>query len=1095
MISHICGMNFHWKRGWGPVIVAIANMVAAATLPAADLLPPESAMARNREGHCLLILNPLEHGRDIQLGGWRMEELKALPTEEVPPLPCGAGALAITGRSTATNGKGDCPVLERPEGDLRQVGLWIHLTEDANIKDVGFHFFDAEGEALLITCPADWTGWRWVEFDLHGGTAVPAYSQEGKNGTVDAPVGGLHLAWFTRNTGEFRLAADGLLGLSDIPSGTASVDCRLSVPSAVDPGTPLAALAIVYNFTDAPAACEVSLSVQQDSQYFNAPSPDPRHGTDHTSRAKSWVEYDGKRIDDDSLTNPDAFEGHATPWINNHFTEAFQVVDLGQVREINHLVYESGDANWAWKLDVAASADGQKYLPAEGLQGIDLHGRHGRIELPMRAPLKARFLRLRYHADGEVKPIFRMGRALHVYDGLADEAMTLPAVGPVVGEVSVSVQVPPRSPAVVPLCPVQSLPTGGYFVGVRTRIGDETKIAYEHCSAFAAPEPHTPAFASRFGVNSGDMTLAPAMRGVGMGWVRFENMKWPMCSPEPGVYRFDGTVQPWVVNHDLIFKTYRDNGLDILPYLFQVPAALGTAPPEVQGGRRQCYPPKDLSLYGEFVFQTVARYGAKTHPAEALLSPDKVSGLGYWKVVELWNEPNLNDPRWGAWVGTMAQYYEMFRYGAEAARRADPGILVSNAGFAGMTFELVDTLRRHRYPDGKTPLDFCDIVNVHYYSGRVPPEIASVDTNVQRDAGAKGERFFEDDLKELVEWRDMHRPQAQLWLTETGYDTAGPKGIGERLQAARIPRVVMLQLAAGIDKVFIYREKGSNPVFYGASGLIREDNTRNPSYATVGTMIRMLDGVKPDGALRLPSPDPNVILTLWQAEDGPVLTAWTVQGASPLGLDLGECTVTDAFGAVRQVRVGTDFAFGDFPAYIAGWGEAPALERLVAETKRGAEARQAERQAMARRRALLFDFGSREHVGVFRGLGLPRWFTPVVAGDVFSKGGFGFAPGPAAKDQDTHWVSDRIERDSVRVEPGTRFAFAAPAGRFTLRVLADASVAWQLNVGGLPTPLSCACEPGRKETVVDLQLAQPTTLELGASHGISLFSLVLAEVP
>ena len=40
------------------------------------------------------------------------------------------------------------------------------------------------------------------------------------------------------------------------------------------------------------------------------------------------------------------------------------------------------------------------------------------------------------------------------------------------------------------------------------------------------------------------------------------------------------------------------------------------------------YPPTDMSKYGEFVFQAVARYGSKKHPPAELLTNDKISGLG-----------------------------------------------------------------------------------------------------------------------------------------------------------------------------------------------------------------------------------------------------------------------------------------------------------------------------------------------------------------------------------------------------------------------------------------------------------------------------------
>src|SRR5690606_1513331 len=108
--------------------------------------------------------------------------------------------------------------------------------------------------------------------------------------------------------------------------------------------------------------------------------------------------------------------------------------------------------------------------------------------------------------------------------------------------------------------------------------------------------------------------------------------------------------------------------------------------------------------------------------------------------------------------------------GAEAVKKADPHAVVVSPGFAGATAEIVDQLRLHTYADGVRPLDLVDVLSVHFYSGRTPPEIATADVN-----NAQGyEVSFVEHLKRLVEWRDRHKPGAPIWMTETGYDTGGP---------------------------------------------------------------------------------------------------------------------------------------------------------------------------------------------------------------------------------------------------------------------------------------------------------------------------------
>jgi hypothetical protein len=230
--------------------------------------------------------------------------------------------------------------------------------------------------------------------------------------------------------------------------------------------------------------------------------------------------------------------------------------------------------------------------------------------------------------------------------------------------------------------------------------------------------------ARRFGINSSDPSrwMAENMRRAGFGYVRFENAKWMMYMPSPDGVAFDGSVGPWHVNHDAILSGYQSVGMHVLPYVFQVPTWAQNAP---EGAKNPYnYPPKNNADYGEAIFQIVARYGNNKVDPSLLKSDDKKTGLGWINAVELWNEPNLNDPGWGPWVGTMEQYFETMRAGVEGARRADPKLPVTSAGWAGINLETVGQMAEYKYADGKTPLDLVDVINVHFYSGRDEPEIA-----------------------------------------------------------------------------------------------------------------------------------------------------------------------------------------------------------------------------------------------------------------------------------------------------------------------------------------------------------------------------------
>ncbi|MBN1418520.1 MAG: hypothetical protein JXP34_07055, partial [Planctomycetes bacterium] len=110
-----------------------------------------------------------------------------------------------------------------------------------------------------------------------------------------------------------------------------------------------------------------------DAALFPLPPPDSVHGSDHALGARSWTEADGKVIEEGSLTDGKDWTSAETDWIRDHFEEAFQSIDLGRVRRITHMTWQSGDANWVAKVDVSASIDGGSFAPVPSLQGVEVY--------------------------------------------------------------------------------------------------------------------------------------------------------------------------------------------------------------------------------------------------------------------------------------------------------------------------------------------------------------------------------------------------------------------------------------------------------------------------------------------------------------------------------------------------------------------------------------------------------------------------------------------------------------------------------------------------------------------------------------------------
>lgn len=613
------------------------------------------------------------------------------------------------------------------------------------------------------------------------------------------------------------------------------------------------------------------------------------------------------------------------------------------------------------------------------------------------------------------------------------------AAPPVVGEPvlarKVGIPVPVGETVEVALVN-RPLTTGAYWVGVRASSGDVVrKVAANH---YVFP----PALAtlpedSPFGMNGADFDYPAFNRKLGVGWMRFENLKWNMSMPEPGRYAFDGSVAPWRVDHDTYLRKCRELGMKVLPYTFQTPKWLSRAP---EGTKKniQGHPPKDFATYGEMMFQLAARYGRVKHPAAELKSSDGLSGLGLLDVYQLWNEPNLEGPDWAPWVGSMAEYFEIFRLGAEGVKRGDPSARVATAGMAGIAVERVDGLYRHVYADGKRPVDFADIVCVHYYSGRQQPEVATLDRNATRTGDAEpGAPTYPESLRQLMDWRDDFAPGKPIWLTETGNDVGGPMGLGEWEQGAKIPRVTMLALAAGIEKVFIYRERGSTPAQHAGAGLMRDDDTYRASWFTFATLIRQFVGVAPGRAWRIAHPDPDVWVHVWMRDGKPFVTAWTLGKETDLGLDLGKCEVVDAFGHAMR-REAKTLRLGAYPQYLGAIGRPEALVAPVKAAQQQEAARQAARRRDAARRALLFDFGSKEHVAV-ETIGRVRVFQPVLAADRHDPArGWGFEGKDGARDFSSHWIADPLRKDRVRLQAGSAFRLRVEAGRYRVSLQAAA---------------------------------------------------------
>ncbi|MEI6167106.1 MAG: hypothetical protein WCS52_07915 [bacterium] len=991
------------------------------------------------------------------IGAWNIDKARTALATGIEP-KVGNAVVEMSGIARIKGGKGDAVVYEGTLPGCQRLSVWLYLKPESNVSEIGLQIKDAKGERLSCLVPADWTGWKLLEINPAKDVFKPSYEQKDQDGKVDLPLSAVNLVWFTKEAGPTSVGVDGLTALTELRPGEAGVKLLEAGSLVAEPGLPLSARLMAENLDGVARTVSLHYTLQANPTFNDSPPPDPVLGFDHALGCVNTFTVDGEEKGPAKLCDGDDNSCVEAPW-GSGYKEATALIDLGVSRNISAVHYVAGDANWIWKADVLTSVDGVTFTPVAVLQRFDIHKKWNQQVLPWPAqPVPARWLKFRFHNDGKETNCIRLPVSVMVYDGAANDRLEVPHTGEQIAEGNGSATLPPHDFAEVMLTGTVPVPPGAYLLGLDAEVGGRKEVRWTPYLVRPATEADT-AQTGRFGINASDVALATEMRRCGFGWVRFENAKWQMFCTAKDKYAFDGSVDPWNVDQNKIYSTYQGLGMKVLPYVFQPPAWASSAPKEITKNRAG-YPPVNNADYGDAVFQLVAWAGsAKVDPAK-LLTPDKQTGTKLINAVELWNEPNLNDPGWGPFVGTMPQYFEVMRAGAEGARRADPALPVSSGGLAGISLEVVGQLASYKYQDGKTPLDFVDIINVHFYSGREEPEICGWDPNVNRAGHVTGGHTYPEEIEDLVAWRDQVKPKAEIWLTETGNDVGGPIGRTERYQAAKVPRAVMLALAAGVEKVFVYREKGSTPTQHAGAGLLRNDLTVRPQWFTVATMIRQLQGFE-GKALRLPSADPKVWMFLWKTGTRQLITAWRYEGTEPLGIDLGKASVCDAFGRVTEVKETAGVVLSEMPVYITLAGSTPAYEKLLKEAAATREKHRGERAALTAVTTRLFDFGpAGQRLGMLKGYGLPRWYTPVGKGDVWDEArGYGFVL-PVTQDLERRWVHDPLERDSCKLNADNAFKFILPAGQFTVRVSAE-------PIGGTPTEVILKTAAGAQSRTVD----------------------------
>lgn len=263
--------------------------------------------------------------------------------------------------------------------------------------------------------------------------------------------------------------------------------------------------------------------------------------------------------------------------------------------------------------------------------------------------------------------------------------------------------------------------------------------------------------------------------------------------------------------------------------------------------------PHSYKEHADHMFQYAARYGS-TEVADELLkladNQPRISGLGYIRYLENWNEPD------GDWDGPDAEFSpeelaamgSADRDGHESSmgttygvKNADPNIKLVMGGTAGQSIDYIERMRTWSMESRADKTFIYDVINVHKYTWNESPE----------DGGIK------ELMQSIVDYRDQFLPDVEVWITEFGWDSGESDtkfsclSIGtydkEEVQAQWMVRTYLLLAASGVDRAaqFMLRDTDSDGLgWFQTCGLVHEKNDWSPktSWYYVYTMRNILKG-------------------------------------------------------------------------------------------------------------------------------------------------------------------------------------------------------------------------------------------------------------
>ena len=304
--------------------------------------------------------------------------------------------------------------------------------------------------------------------------------------------------------------------------------------------------------------------------------------------------------------------------------------------------------------------------------------------------------------------------------------------------------------------------------------------------------------------------------GVGWGRARFH---WARIQPNGP----DEWVEAELTAEELARE--RQAGREVIGLLIGVPDWARDADGLPRGLYLPCDDPGNL--WAGFVRQAVTRYRGQ---------------IDHWIV---WNEPDVWDPEHPGytWPGDERDYIQLLRVAYLTARDANPDAVIHLAAVSHWWDALYDRELYFRRlldalvaePDAAAHGYFYDVATLHlYFNPASIYELIELYADIQAEYG-------------------IDKP---IWLVETNAAPSSDPAwvvseptfrVSLLEQAAYMPQVLALSLAAGAERVGIYKlidtpgDYAANPEPFG---LLRGDGSPRPAYRTAQVAIRQLAGAQ-----------------------------------------------------------------------------------------------------------------------------------------------------------------------------------------------------------------------------------------------------------